>query len=193
MKKLTYPIICIIAMIAVACHDTKKNDSQENVPTEFEEILTQQDSDAVAKLIDDYFNFAIEGKYYEAAAMLYHTDDDRPNLEPIPFETEDIEDAVKMLQTMPPKSYKIQYMKFSEAAQNEVMCDVVIMEPSGNFPGMSTKMAFKPVNYLGYWVLTVPNFNTGEHTIVKGYQRDSIREAYENLENEKSKTKNVAE
>ena len=99
----------------------------------------------------------------------------------------------EILEMMPAQNYRIQYMKFSEEHLNEVMCDVIIAEAQGNIPEIKTKMTFMPIRYLGYWVLTVPNFETGRRTIVKGDERDSIRQAYENLEYEKKVAKGEAE
>ncbi len=193
MKKITLSIICLVSVFIIACHDAKKPENINTGKTEFEEVLTQQDSDEVAKLIDAYFNLVIDGKYYDAAAMLYRTDDDHPKNEPIPLETEELEQTVKILEMMPAQNYRIQYMKFSEEHLNEVMCDVIIAEAQGNIPEIKTKMTFMPIRYLGYWVLTVPNFETGRRTIVKGDERDSIRQAYENLEYEKKVAKGEAE
>lgn len=172
-----------------ACHNSNKPENKNKNITAFEEVLTQQDSDEVVKLIDEYFNYAIEGRYYEAAAMLYHTDEEHPQNEPIPLETEEIEKTAKILEMMPPQSYRIQYMKFSSEEWNEVMCDVIIAEAQGNIPEIKTKMTFMPIRYIGKWLLTVPNFETGEHTIVKSEDRDSVRQAYENLEYEKKEAK----
>lgn len=190
MKKLTVSIISLVCFLFLACHDSKKTENKTSDMTEFEEVLTQRDSDEVAKLIDTYFQKVINGKYYDAAAMLYRTDDDHPQNEPLPLETEEIEKVVGILQTMPPMNYRIQYMKFSEEHLNEVMCDVIIAEAQGNIPEIKTKMTFMPVRYMGYWVLTVPDFETGKHTIVSGDERDSVRKAYENLEYEKKEAKN---
>lgn len=193
MKKLTVSLLCLVSFLLLACHDAKKTDNKPSNMTDFEEVLTQQDSDQVAKLIDEYFQLAINGRYYDAAAMLYRTDDDHPQNEPLPLETEQIEKVAGILQTMPPMNYRIQYMKFNEEHLNEVMCDVIIAEAQGNIPEIKTKMTFMPIRYIGNWVLTVPDFETGKHTIVNGDERDSVREAYENLEYEKKEAKRETE
>lgn len=73
---------------------------------------------------------------------------------------------------------RIEYIKFDEYYQNEVLCRVVIKEAQDGMPEISTKMFFKPVNYLGNWVLCLTNSAYGDRGVVSPDKRDSLEKAY---------------
>ncbi len=68
-----------------------------------------------------------------------------------------------MLKAVPMVDYKIEYIKFNESYNNEVLCYVVIKKSdSKDMPDITTKMFFKPMNYLGQWCLGLMNSESGD-------------------------------
>ena len=50
----------------------------------------------------------------------------------------------------------------------------------GDIPAITTKMFFKPVFYLGNWVLCLTNTEYGDRRLVPQEQGDSMAEEYKN-------------
>ena len=57
-------------------------------------------------------------------------------------------------------------------------CNVIIREAEGDMPAITTKMFFKPVNYLGNWVLCLTNTEYGDRRIVDPSKSDSMTKAF---------------
>lgn len=183
MKKLLF-VFCLISLSAgvlfSSCNGSSKKENKDpNGPTAFEQVLTNKDSTDVRNLVDKYFRFVIDKKYYDAAAMLYERNPDNAEDSPVLFEQKRLERHVKLLEALPIVDYSIEYMKFDSEIQNEVRCKAVFVPANDKQSELSTKITFIPVRYLGYWVLTVANFDTGDHAIVPGDKRDSVRSSYE--------------
>lgn len=176
MKKILTSLLILGAALLTACGDKKK--APANEPTPFEQHMTGEDSTQVAQLIDRFFEQAKNGQYYDAAGMLYSIDPADPYGEPQPLDNDRLGKAVSLLQSITVEDYSIEYMKFSESYDNEVMCLVIMARAEGNRPAITTKMFFKPVNYLGGWCLTMANSDTGDRTIVDAGKRDSLRREY---------------
>lgn len=169
--------------------------------------MTNQDSIAVRGLIDQFFSFVKAKDYAAATQMLYRVP--RINLQqssgdskaepkrigesksgPQPLSNNEIEQVVKMLKAIPMVDYKIEYVKFNESYNNEVLCTVIIKKSkSKDMPDITTKMFFKPMNHLGQWCLGLMNSGSGDQGVVDPAKRDSVKEEYAKEQKEAKATK----
>lgn len=174
-------VIALIVVLAVGIFGScnSKKEQQGPQPTEFEMGLTNQDSIAVRGLLDQFFSFVKAKDYAGATQMLYRTSLDDPKAEPQPLDNDEIRQVMQMLKSVPMEGYRIEYMKFNEANNNEVLCYVIIKKGNGkDMPDITTKMFFKPMSYLGQWSLGLMNSEWGDHGIVDPAKRDSMKGEY---------------
>ena len=116
--------------------------------------------------------------------------DEIPSKEPQPLSNNEIEQVVNMLKAVPMVDYKIEYIKFNDSYNNEVLCYVVIKKSdSKDMPDITTKMFFKPMNYLGQWCLGFMNSESGGQGVVNPAKRDSVKEEYAKEQKETKATK----
>lgn len=164
-------------LLFTACKSDKKHHGPR--PTEFEQKMTNDDSVKVANLINQFFEYTSNKQYSDAAGMLYTVDVDHPDKEPQLLDNDQLTKMIAMLKSVPMIDYKIEYMKFNQSYNNEVMCTVTIAKGHDNIPDATTKLFFKPVNWLGGWCLCLMNSTTGDNTIIKPEERDSMGLEYE--------------
>lgn len=148
----------------------------------YEERVCAQDTADVKELIASFFNLAISNNYDEAAAMLYRINPDVPKGEPILLNNEEMAEIIALLQTFPPIDYNIEYLKFTDGYENEALCRVLVSKGENGMPDFTTKMFFRPMNYLGKWSLSIMNTSWGDKGIVPPSQRDSIARVYNSLQ-----------
>lgn len=98
-----------------------------------------------------------------------------------------------MLESVPMVDYRIEYIKFDENYQNEVLCHVIIKKAEGDMPEMSTKMFFKPVNYMGNWLLCLTNTEYGDKGVVNPDKRDSVEKDFEKKQKPQAEPKEEKE
>lgn len=166
-KLLLLPLMLVL--FAVSCKEQKKEAEEqpaEETVTEFERRMSAEDTTAVEELVDKFFGYVLDKQYYEAAGMLYRNDADKDQ-EPELLDNEALAEVTAMLESIPMVGYQIDYIKFSEYYSNEVLCRVIIREAEGDMPAITTKMYFKPVNYLGNWVLCLTNTAYGDKGLIK--------------------------
>lgn len=182
-------LVMLLTVSVISCNSKKEQKGPQ--PTEFELSITNQDSIAVRGLIDQFFSFVKAKDYAAATQMLYRIppaggpsgdtrkSDDVNSKEPQPLGNNEIEQVVNMLKAVPMVDYKIEYIKFNESYNNEVLCYVVIKKSdSKDMPDITTKMFFKPMNYLGQWCLGLMNSDSGDQSVVDPAKRDSMKEEY---------------
>lgn len=148
----------------------------------FEELITHEDTVEVKELIATFFNFTITQEYDEAAAMLYRIDPQNPKGQPILLDNEEMTWVVNLLQTFPAVDYKIEYLKFYQAYENEAMCRIIISKGQDGAPDVTSKIFLKPLFYLGKWSLGIMNTAWGDKGIVDPSDRDSVSRAYRMLQ-----------
>ena len=156
---------------------SKKKEVQGPPPTDFEKGMTAKDTTAVKELVDQFFAYAKEKNFTEAAGMLYRTTEDSD--EPQPLNNDEMAEVKTMLEAFPMVDYRIEYIKFSDSEENEVLCSVIMQKAEGDMPEMATKMFFKPVNYMGNWVLCLTNTGYGDKGVVDPNKRDSVEKNYQ--------------
>ena len=182
MKSFKIVILLFVSALMLSlssCNScsSKKKEVQGPPPTDFEKGMTAKDTTAVKELVDQFFAYAKEKNFTEAAGMLYRTTEDSD--EPQPLNNDEMAEVKKMLETFPMVDYRIEYIKFSDSEENEVLCYVIMKKAEGDMPEMSTKMFFKPVNYMGNWVLCLTNTGYGDNGVVDPNKRDSVEKTYQ--------------
>ena len=182
MKSFKIVILLFVSALMLSlssCNScsSKKKEVQGPPPTDFEKGMTAKDTTAVKELVDQFFAYAKEKNFTEAAGMLYRTVEDSD--EPQPLNNDEMAEVKKMLETFPMVDYRIEYIKFSDSEENEVLCYVIMKKAEGDMPEMSTKMFFKPVNYMGNWVLCLTNTGYGDKGVVDPNKRDSVEKNYQ--------------
>lgn len=182
MKSFKIVILLFVSALMLSlssCNScsSKKKEVQGPPPTDFEKGMTAKDTTAVKELVDQFFAYAKEKNFTEAAGMLYRTTEDSD--EPQPLNNDEMAEVKKMLETFPMVDYRIEYIKFSDSEENEVLCYVIMKKAEGDMPEMSTKMFFKPVNYMGNWVLCLTNTGYGDKGVVDPNKRDSVEKTYQ--------------
>lgn len=146
--------------------------------TAFEVSLTNQDSLEVIHLIDQFFQYAESGDATSAAGMLVKLDNRDVYSEPQLLDNEELKDMVSLLKSLPIKSHRIDYLKFSETYENEAKVTAVIMPAHDNVPEVKTVFYFKPIVYLGKWKLSVIDSHSDDKTIIDKDKKDSMESEY---------------
>lgn len=182
MKSFKIVILLFVSALMLSlssCNScsSKKKEVQGPPPTDFEKGMTAKDTTAVKELVDQFFAYAKEKNFTEAAGMLYRTTEDSD--EPQPLNNDEMAEVKTMLEAFPMVDYRIEYIKFSDSEENEVLCYVIMKKAEGDMPEMSTKMFFKPVNYMGNWVLCLTNTGYGDKGVVDPNKRDSVEKNYQ--------------
>ena len=182
MKSFKIVILLFVSALMLSlssCNScsSKKKEVQGPPPTDFEKGMTAKDTTAVKELVDQFFAYAKEKNFTEAAGMLYRTTEDSD--EPQPLNNDEMAEVKTMLEAFPMVDYRIEYIKFSDSEENEVLCYVIMKKAEGDMPEMSTKMFFKPVNYMGNWVLCLTNTGYGDKGVVDPNKRDSVEKTYQ--------------
>ena len=198
-------LVMLLSVSVISCNSKKEQKGPQ--PTEFEMGMTNQDSIAVRGLIDQFFSFVKAKDYAAATQMLYRVpqiklqqscDDSKAEPKqigeskagPQPLSNNEIEKVIKMLKAIPMVDYKIEYIKFNESYNNEVLCYVVIKKSdSKDMPDITTKMFFKPMNHLGQRCLGLMNSGSGDQGVVDPAKRDSVKEVYAKEQKEAKATK----
>ena len=182
MKSFKIVILLFVSALMLSlssCNScsSKKKEVQGPPPTDFEKGMTAKDTTAVKELVDQFFAYAKEKNFTEAAGMLYRTTEDSD--EPQPLNNDEMAEVKNMLNVFPMVDYRIEYIKFSDSEENEVLCSVIMQKAEGDMPEMATKMFFKPVNYMGNWVLCLTNTGYGDKGVVDPNKRDSVEKTYQ--------------
>ena len=182
MKSFKIVILLFVSALMLSlssCNScsSKKKEVQGPPPTDFEKGMTAKDTTAVKELVDQFFAYAKEKNFTEAAGMLYRTVEDSD--EPQPLNNDEMAEVKKMLETFPMVDYRIEYIKFSDSEENEVLCSVIMQKAEGDMPEMATKMFFKPVNHVGSWLLCLTNTGYGDKGVVDPNKRDSVEKNYQ--------------
>lgn len=123
--------------------------------------LSKEDTITVTSLVDQFMSYAKNQQFDEAVAMLYEKDAMKPEQEPQLLSNEGMQQAKAMLQIFPVQRYEINQIIFKEAENNEVKCTIYFSKTG------KTNWYFKPVRYLGHWMLCMRDTNMGDKTIEK--------------------------
>lgn len=181
MRKSMYAIILSLILVWGAftlsgCKDKPKRQASQF--TEFEQKLTNADSSEVARLVEQFFQYAEQGKTSEAAGMLYKLENDSANSEPQLLDNKEMEKVRDLLNSLPIRGHEIDYMKFSDSDLNEVKCTAILAPAHDDKPEVKTAFYFKPIKYFDSWKLCIVDTNSGDQTIVPADKKDSLASEY---------------
>lgn len=185
-----------VGMLFTACTGCKSDKQQGPQPTQFEQGMTQKDTADVQKVIAEFFGNLKSRKFYDAAQMLYARPMG-PGSDIELLSNKEMDAYVNFWKTLPFDSYEIEYMKFHDAENNEVSCNVVLAKGKNGAPDATTKMFFTPVYHNEKWCLILTDSRHGETTVTQDGQtdakrlyekRDSLKEVYR--ESNAAKNKN---
>lgn len=149
------------AFVMIACQPKGQN-SEKPEFVEFTEGLTREDTLAVKGLVTTFMTYVQDGKYGDAAAMLYKADAENAWNEPLLLNNDELQETARLLQTFTVKNYEIVGLKFKTAVENEVTCRMTLREATATSPAVVRKMCFKPMNYLGKWILCLKDSSNGD-------------------------------
>lgn len=186
MRNHKFFLFLLISVLVFSLGSCKKKVPQGPEPTGFEKSMKSEDTIAVKKLVDKFFTYVKSKDFDEAAAMLYRNDEGNQHKAEL-LDNEQMEYVKGMLRSIPMVNYEIEYIKFDEAYENEVLCNVIIAEAHDDMPAMKTKMFFKPIKVLNNWALCLMNTEYGDKGVVKPDKRDSVRKDYAHKDSLKAK------
>lgn len=193
MKKLSYLLILCIAVFFASCsscsHKDQSNVDPLDIPTEFEQKLTDADTAQVKELIGVYMAHMQKQEFYEAAAMIYRHEEQHSKLIPRELNNDEIERLVNVYKLFPVVDYKIDYMRFREAGLNEVCITVIMQKGQNGAPDATSKMFFNPIHFHNAWRLVLDDSHQGTDTFVPAAKRDSMRNVYKGSKSGKSDPK----
>lgn len=173
-------IVFVVAVVSLGgCRSDKPANDNVQPLQPYEELVTNQDTVAVIQLVDRFFGYIMEGHVDDAAAMLYVAGDDIYD-EPMLMDNEEMAQVRQLLETIDIQSYRIDYIKFSEAHNNEVKVTAVIEEAHDGMPDITTAFYFKPQDYLTNWVLCLADSYRGQDAIVDNDSKDSLTQKFQN-------------
>ena len=162
-----------------SCNSCSGNKQEEGGPTPFEQELEASDSLEAAKLIDQFFEYAMQEKYYDAAGMLFKYNEERRTADPEQLDNDEMEKVVQSLKMIRPVDYKINFMKFSQYYDNEIEVTAYMAKGENGMPDVTTKMYFKPFRGPGKWVLMLIDTHEYNNPVVDNKDRDSVMNAYQ--------------
>lgn len=165
-------VVFIIAVSMMGCRGEKKSTGNDSGYTQYEQALTNKDTTAVMNLVESFMQYVEVGKCAEAASMLYQSDPDDKYGECNLLENDELQEVTTFLKQITIKKHRIDYIKFNEVYDNEVKCTAIIEEAHDGMPEISTVFYFKPVDYLGHWVLCLLNSRDGDRRTIQGHDND---------------------
>ena len=183
MKKLSYLLVLCISIFFASCSScSHKNENVDplDIPSEFEENLTEHDTAAVKEVIAVFINHIQKGEYYDAAGMVYRQKHVEGNIVPRLLNNNEIERLVSVYKMFPIEDYKIEYMRFRESALNEVCVSIIMQKGENGRPDATSKLFFNPIYYNEKWCLVLDDNKQGTKTFVPKEKRDSMRNVYSN-------------
>lgn len=181
MKKLSFLLMLLVAVFFASCSScSHKNDNVDplDVPTEFEENLTEKDTAAVKEVIATFISHIQNGEYYDAAGMVYRQEFVGDQVTPRQLENEEMDRLVAVYKIFPILDYKIDYMRFRENDLNEVCLTVIMKKGENGQPDATSKMFFNPIYHHNVWRLVLDDSHQGTETFVPVMKRDSMRNVY---------------
>lgn len=164
--KLKYQIVGLLTLIlllfsTIGCTEKQKAVSTSTNKTGYELAVTHQDTIEVTHLVNLFMNYLEDGNYAYASAMLYKGDPNDVFGEYLPLDNDELQEKISFFKQFPIHSHRIDYIKFHEAYDNEVKCTAIFQEAHDGMPEISTVFYFKPVDYLGSWLLCLMDSDKG--------------------------------
>ncbi len=143
--KLIYIIAILIGAVSYSCNGKQKSEQTKTNPAS-EMYLTAQDTAAVKQLVNLFMRHAKAHHIDSAVGILRHVDRS-VSTKPVLLNETACMKAGAMLNKYPVLDYFLSDMAFYNAYHNEVLCHVKTTN------GITIKLRFAPVRYLGRWSL----------------------------------------
>ena len=178
IKRFLPFFLIVISTAFVACTGCKSDKDAANQMTEFEQKLTSKDTADVEKVIAQFYSNIKDKKYYDAAAMLYTRKQKDAAIRQLT--NEEMDQFVNVQRQLPFEGYTLDYVKFLTETENEVSCTIILRKGEQGMPDATTKMFFTPVLFGGQWCLILTDSKHLESPISNFYQRDSLKQRYDN-------------
>ena len=178
MKRFLFPTLTLLAAVALLVTACRKTVDKQSGQTLFESTLTAGDSAQVLQLAETFFSFLQAEDYTNAAVMLYKVDLNDVHAEPQVLDNEELQEVTNALSLFPCYGYRVDYIKFRERFLNEMRCTAYISNPQDGTAPATVAFCFKPVEYLGGWVLCMMNADTGDNPFVSRDERDSLTKLF---------------
>lgn len=151
-KQLEFFGMAACLLFLLACQSAPRQAETEREKT-FTDCLTAEDTLAVERLVNQFWDLAREQRYEAAAALLYKPDAENAWRRPTLLDNDELHRVAGMLARFPAKQCRIESMDFRTAIDNDVKCVIVLREAEGDTPEVTAAWHFKPLNYLGQWLL----------------------------------------
>lgn len=145
MKTFIFLIISVLVIFSSCSGNISSNKIYYEVNTTHKMHLTSEDTILVTSIVNQFMDLYTEGKYTDAAAMLYSQKIQKS--EPQLLDNDELQSTISMLKNNPIKSYTLNSITFNNAENNEVKCKIVTKND------ISMNFTFKPIRYLGGWRL----------------------------------------
>ena len=170
---------CAALIIAGCKHAQQDNNANSNL-TAYEKGLTSEDSIQVVAVIDNFFALIENGQVDLAVSSLYKANSEDAYGEPQALDNEEMEQVRKVFEVFPTFGHRIDYIKFFDSYLNEVKVSAIFREAKDGMPEGTTTYYFRPINYIGKWVLCAMNTWTGDDVpLVRDEEKDSLTQKFQ--------------
>ena len=173
-------IILVSTLLFIGCKDKGKTTDAYSHLTNYEQNLSVDDSIQLVAVIDNFFALVENNQVDLAVASLYKANTEDPYGEPQPLTNEEMADIRKVFEVFPIFGHRIDYIKFYESYLNEAKVSAIFREAKDGMPEGTTTYYFRPINYVGKWVLCAMNTWTGDdEPLVRDEDKDSLTEKFQ--------------
>lgn len=181
MKQRILTGLLFVLLLGFASCSSCSQEKPKGAPTqtEFESHVTESDTLAVKEAVGKFFSALMRQDYYGAAGMLYTRNRPAGQDEPELLDNRQLEEKVAFFKMFPYEGYEIDYIKFHEVEENEVVCRVIFQRGKNGEPDAYTRFRFTPVFDNGEWRLILTESSKGERSIVDPSKADSMRTQYD--------------
>ena len=138
--------------LLISCNQRTQENGQEyrNPFVNYTQTLTQTDTSAVKNVVTKFMNYAKEGSYEQAVALLYKPDSEDIWNEPVLLNDEELHEIAYFLKSLPFDSFSIDYIKFFSPVNTDVKCTIKRKDGQKE---IKRSIHFSPMNFLGGWRL----------------------------------------
>lgn len=180
----------LLSLGVAGCKDKDKPKQVENAYTNYELAMTEEDTTAVAGLVNLFFEYVENDRITDAVAMLYQPNDSDVYGPIELLDNENIDKVTSMLKSFPIVNHRIDYIKFHEVYANEVKVSAIMVEATDDIPEVKTVFYFRPIDYLGQWCLCLMSSDKDNQRLISSGEADSVSTKYSDYQKEKEKQRN---
>lgn len=154
MKKISYILIAVAAMVLATACSNKKAQTREEQVEEFRSMLTAADTTQMLQLCDNAMELLKGKKIDEVIASLYEYNDSTEELTELTDATK--KRLARRFKMFPVLAYNRQYYSFMLEGCNDVKYEVTFATPEQTgADSAKTMFMFNPIRIDGEWKLCV--------------------------------------